>query len=109
MTIEDLTVVPSAVQELGTSVTPALSWTFGGTAAPAELRINGTLQPDPEATDYTAPAAVSVTTSYVVRVDDALGRQDSDSVQPASTLKSRLCALSGRSNVAAGRSRVTAA
>ncbi len=80
VTIEDLAVDPSETQELGTTVTPELAWSFGGTATPQELRINGAVQPDPEATEWIAPAPIADTTSYTVLVEDVLGRTDFDTV-----------------------------
>ncbi|QEW21235.1 hypothetical protein LA6_003443 [Marinibacterium anthonyi] len=71
---------PNGAQELGTSVTPVLSWGYIGAAVPVKLRIEGDAEPDPTITEWTALSPITATTTYTVEVEDVLGRTDSADV-----------------------------
>lgn len=79
VTVDSLTVDPSDPQELGTSVTPDLSWEIGGTGEADSLTVNGASITATD-TDWTAGSAITETTTYTVEVTYNTDQTHSDSV-----------------------------
>ncbi|QDL92554.1 hypothetical protein FDP22_12635 [Paroceanicella profunda] len=75
LSITTLTVTPSGVQELGTSVTPTLTWTYAGEGSLSVVRVDG-LAIATDAVSYVAPAAITASTTYTLRIVDTLNRAD---------------------------------
>jgi len=74
-TLDQLTLDPEGLQELGTTVTATPSWSYAEITAPvAALRVHGALV-DPALTTMVLPPA-QATTGYTVRVTDPAGRED---------------------------------